>query len=294
MSGTLFDGLGWTQDPTLGNYSTAVDTRSLSTTTIRSGSSDTNATTNSALLYYENADGKVAALLQRITDTVNQDGQFGRSTQWVDITSQQSKSLPNEFRNVPDSEYSNTLYESVKKSVINATFSTPFTSGANFFGCTIGALFYSPPAASLVNGGRVVSSAAILSSLYTIGPNGPGNFSEGNDDDWNDTQDYTSIHQSDVAVFGSYFGIWINGTQPAIIDIANGNSDILVDGMPVNGFPFAPNNAFPFARLASVTSADQSTTFLYHQMNGTTFAEEQWDASLSAWIPTEYITVSDH
>lgn len=40
------------------------------------------------------------------------------------------------------------------------------------------------------------------------------------------------------------------------------------------------DSAYPFARLASVILADQSSTFLYHQLNGTTFAEEQWDTSL--------------
>ena len=36
-----------------------------------------------------------------------------------------------------------------------------------------------------------------------------------------------------------------------------------------------PDNVFPFARLASVTTLDASFTYLYHQMNGTTFAEEE-------------------
>ena len=42
------------------------------------------------------------------------------------------------------------------------------------------------------------------------------------------------------------------------------------------------DSAYPFARLAtcSVTLADRSSTFLYHHLNGTTFAEEQWDSSL--------------
>ena len=92
---------------------------------------------------------------------------------------------------------------------------------------------------------------------------------------------YSSIHQSDIALFGPQYAVWINGTQPAL----------------AAPFPFPgtglPNNTFPFARLASVTSADQSTTFLYHQMNGTTFAEEQWDDSLLTWIPAAYITVSN-
>lgn len=87
----------------------------------------------------------------------------------------------------------------------------------------------------------------------------------------------TSIHQSDIAVFGSFNAIWINGTQPII----------------VNPHDAEPDSVFPFARLASVTLADQSATFLYHQLNGTTFAEEQWDNSLNDWLPSEYITVSD-
>jgi len=54
-----------------------------------------------------------------------------------------------------------------------------------------------------------------------------------------------------------------------------------------------PNNTFPFSRLASVTSKDGSASYLYHQMNGTTLAEEQFDKSLNLWLPTVYITVSD-
>lgn len=54
-----------------------------------------------------------------------------------------------------------------------------------------------------------------------------------------------------------------------------------------------PSNEFPFTRLASVTLTDGSATYLYHQMNGTTFAEEQWDDTLRTWLSPEYITVSD-
>ena len=90
----------------------------------------------------------------------------------------------------------------------------------------------------------------------------------------------TSIQQSDIAIFGLSLAIWINGTRPALI---NGNSNEIG----------TPDNAFPFSRLASVSLADQSATFLYHQINGTTLAEEQWDASLNAWIPSVYIILSD-
>ena len=87
-----------------------------------------------------------------------------------------------------------------------------------------------------------------------------------------------SIQQSDISTFGSSYAIWINGTKPALIN---------ADGIET------PNNPFPFSRLASVTLADQSATFLYHQINGTTFSEEQSDASEMAWISSVYISVSD-
>ena len=90
----------------------------------------------------------------------------------------------------------------------------------------------------------------------------------------------TLIHQSDIALLGTGSVMWINDTQ-AMMMFFDQNQEI-----------GAPNNAFPFARLASVILADKST-FLYHQMNGTTFDEEQWDASSEAWLPTVYITVSD-
>ena len=80
-------------------------------------------------------------------------------------------------------------------------------------------------------------------------------------------------------MFGSEFFIWINGTQPV--------SGGYVDPDP----PATPMSLFPFARLASATF--QSTTYLYHQINGTTIAEEQWDEVESAWEATEYVNLSD-
>ena len=97
------------------------------------------------------------------------------------------------------------------------------------------------------------------------------------------SKDYTSIRQSDIAGFGSNgYGIWINGTQSALI-LPPYNSEI----------PTLPSTEFPFKRLASVKSDDGLTTFLYHQMDGATFAEEQWDDGVGAWSHPELITVSD-
>lgn len=95
------------------------------------------------------------------------------------------------------------------------------------------------------------------------------------------SREYTSINQSDIATFGSAYGIWINGTQPVLMLMAYVQAGTV------------PDNVFPFTRLASVTLTDQSATYLYHQMNGTTFAEEQWDNTLHGWLPSEYIIVSD-
>ena len=96
------------------------------------------------------------------------------------------------------------------------------------------------------------------------------------DEDIDDSkQTYRPMHQSDLAMLGSLNYIWINGTEPMT-------------------FPAAPPNiSFPFTRLASANSADQKTSFLYHQINHTTLAEEQWDISEGMWLPTQYIIVSE-
>lgn len=139
-----------------------------------------NSTINSAILYYENLTGNVSALLQRTTSHYYPSihGKSAPET-WIDITSQDSKSLPSEFRNTPgrnssNDSYSYTLYESD----INATYSTPFTSGANFSGWSVGALFYSSSNATQL-GGPLVSGGSIVFTGYMVGPNGTGNFNTG-------------------------------------------------------------------------------------------------------------------
>lgn len=163
------------------NHSTAIDTRSLSVTTLSGSSLDTdarNATTNLALLYFENATGNVSALLQRVINNYTR----WDLVQWVDITSQNehhgiSSDAPrvDEFSNGPNVNFldgfSHTLYESVA----NTKLSAPFTCKANFLDIsneegttnwtTLGALFYAPGNASLVH------------VKFYIDLSGPGNFS---------------------------------------------------------------------------------------------------------------------
>lgn len=316
-SSSLSEGEGsWVPYELDGNYSAAVDTRSLSMSLFPTANTSSNfdlgknSTTNVALLFYENPNGKVSALLYRLMNIVDENPQAGGSEQdqWIDITSQESKALPNEFRNAPGFNYSNTLY---KDSGYNTTFSrtlyeadpiavysTPFFSAPNFFSGSVGAMFYSPFNLPL-NAISPLAGDSFFTANYGTGLTGPGNFSLTGMHyttlctelfrgiiirlaSTPPSKDYTSIHQSDIAAFGSDYGIWINGTHPALIPTEYTGT-----------VPTLPSNEFPFKRLASVTLTDGSATYLYHQMNGATFAEEQWDNSLQEWLSTAYITVSD-
>ena len=174
------------------NISTAVDTRSLSIRLfpVANNSSslltlDKNSSTNVALLFYENANGKVSALLQCLTTIISEGGSEDTGYQWIDITSQESKALPNEFRNSPGLNYRNTLGEPPGNSITfshtlyeadpTVEFSTPFFSVPNSFGSSGGALFYSPNS-SLLNTTSPRAGGSFLPIDYTFGVTGPGNF----------------------------------------------------------------------------------------------------------------------
>ena len=194
MSSSILKEGSWAPDPYFGNYSTAVDTRSLSISVFpaANGSSsfnpDTNSTTNVALLYYENSNGKVSALLHRLLTEGNQYSGWSSQDQWVDITSQESQKLPQEFRNAPGFSYSNSLYEfgsnhnatlfshTLYEADPTAVYSTPFSSAANFFGPSAGALFYSP-FNPLPNATSPLAGGSFFTAGYEIGLSGLGNFS---------------------------------------------------------------------------------------------------------------------
>ena len=80
----------------------------------------------------------------------------------------------------------------------------------------------------------------------------------------------------------------------AVINHANGQSLIWINQSRAemnNNEIDAPRNIFPFARLASATTPDNQTTYLYHQMNATTFAEESFEASVGIWGDPTYINI---
>ena len=155
-----------------------MDTRSLSIsyflTANESYSVDVSpdSTTNVALLYYENPNGNVSALLHRY---------FNGSNEWVDITSQESKGLPHEFRNAPGFNYStdsNTTNDFILSHTLydadpTVVYSTPFVSAANLFGKSAGALLYSP----LFNATSPLAGGSFFNIGYDIDLGGSGNFS---------------------------------------------------------------------------------------------------------------------
>ena len=186
----------WVQDPTFGKYSTAVNTRSLSISLFpdANNSSDValskNSTTNVALLYLENPEGKISALLHRHLTIVNADPAAGSfwQEQWINITSQESKALANEFRNAPGFNYSNTLYHTYGDNSTTtfshtlyeadpiAVYSTPFFSAPGFFARDVGAMFYSPFSLPL-NALSPPAGDSFFFTGYTVNLNDPGNFS---------------------------------------------------------------------------------------------------------------------
>ena len=100
-----------------------------------------------SLLYYEDPTGRILVLShQAVGNEKNRTLEKGPTTEWVNLTSQESKSLPDEFRNTPASIASKTLYESLGT---KTTLRAPFTCGLNWTvvdedTLSVGALFYSP------------------------------------------------------------------------------------------------------------------------------------------------------
>ena len=123
-----------------------------------------------ALLYYENPTGKVTALCQDSYSAVPGSGDSSIIQEWIDVTSQESKSLPAIFRNNSTSAAdgnSKTLDESFMSNIY--TLSAPFTcqtvNGTQQPG--LDAFFYSLNA----------SYFRFQSNSYLTGSSGPGMFS---------------------------------------------------------------------------------------------------------------------
>lgn len=96
--------------------------------------------------------------------------------------------------------------------------------------------------------------------------------------------DNGGLSDSDLAIVNPSSNpvvVWVNGTQ--LIGL-----DLLLNLSP----DAALVRPFPYKRLASFTAANQPTSYLYHQINGTTLAEEQYLSSEGQWIASSYIMIS--
>ncbi|KAL8899410.1 MAG: hypothetical protein Q9207_006216 [Kuettlingeria erythrocarpa] len=88
--------------------------------------------------------------------------------------------------------------------------------------------------------------------------------------------DYTPKNFSDIVLLSSKLGfdnhaLWLNGSR------LEGNTDLTSVGMP--------RTAFPFQRLAGTYAANSTKTYLYHQLDDSTLAEEFWDdAKSTVWF----------
>ena len=91
--------------------------------------------------------------------------------------------------------------------------------------------------------------------------------------------------------------VWVNGTKLWSFRRYDGRYDGQYDGRYDGQYDgrydvnrdVVPHTSFPFTRLASINVPEKSS-YLYHQINETILAEEQYDLSLHEWLTT-YITV---
>lgn len=73
----------------------------------------------------------------------------------------------------------------------------------------------------------------------------------------------------------------VNGTELSLL----GYERIL------NGLSNKPSNSFPFKRLATCTKLNSTAAYLYHQLDGTTIGEEEYDLVRGVWRAAKNITI---
>lgn len=288
-SRTYTDGIWWQSSEDLSNYTTFPSTRQLSVTSTNStGTVAANETVNQSLLLYENLHGDVSALLRvaraatdpcdAIALTCLKLG-LGTKSHWIDITSNNKSEArfgfsPIYFIGRFNQTFSSTLYETNGGTTLRAPFASAPTPFLDQSILDVQMLFYD------------YNSTSFLTSEYTSWNNASyGKFYSGWETSTTSNQvnfENSDFIESDLVMIsppGYLFAVWVNGTRPAVINF----------NPPTNTAPVGP---FPFRRLASITLANQTESYLYHQINGTTLAEGQYLPSLNQWITTSYITIS--
>ena len=310
-------GGSWTSNSELSTYTTSQSTRQLSLTsnldTTNASELFENETVNQSLLLFENSLGNVTALLKirqpcaiGASDCVVQgaEGNF-ETLSWLDI-SKNNKSVPQSVFSPFYYNYGGQSFDQVDGEVISSTLyelspgelklSTPFAGQFSY------PVDDSDPQVRLLicNNSQPVEEAdtSRCNSMVNIDYTSWSNSSHGAffiqgmylkssnsvaeitilTDYF--TSNVSGINDSDLAMIGSnlnLFAIGVRGTEPVVLGSTNQSP--------------APQAPFPFKRVASIINEDQTASFLYHQINGTTFAEEQFITSLNSWAPPTYITI---
>ncbi|KAM0804277.1 hypothetical protein BDR22DRAFT_970096 [Usnea florida] len=276
------------------NYTAAQTTRQLSLMFAANADEPTNKSVVTGLLLYENPAGNVTALLaawQRCASgaiyCVAKDGEVYPAGSWLDI-SKNYKSVPQsvfspQYYNYsgPNSDsvtvVSSTLYESSPGTIFSTPFSIAFNSSDQMD--VLICAGNSQPTAKVDNPG----CNSLMNTIYNPWTNSSHGafFTEAGNPQQYQASNLSGIKDSDLVLIGTpQFALWVRGTEPVVSNH---------DGSQVP----APNVSFPFKRLAGITSEDGTASFLYHQINGTTFAEEQYDATSNEWLLSSYITVPE-
>lgn len=104
--------------------------------------------------------------------------------------------------------------------------------------------------------------------------------------------DSTAIQNSDILM------VSVNGTS---LDMTGGPQSygFTVEDAVLASFPAAfdiggaslpsiPSTPFPYGRIDGFSTDNTSNLFIYHQLNYSHFAEEQWDPSVGGWISNSF------
>lgn len=99
------------------------------------------------------------------------------------------------------------------------------------------------------------------------------------------------IEKSDAVLLNTTeYIIWVNNTQLVQTLLW---SDAVLSATESNVAVPVPATSFPFSRLASSSSNEDGIFYLYHQLDGFTFAEEEFDQNIGGWIPSINITIDE-
>lgn len=109
-----------------------------------------------------------------------------------------------------------------------------------------------------------------------------GNITTGFVPDLIPKSDILLIEITSTATAGSAqdYGFWVDQGK------LTGFSDLGFGSLPI-----MPGSPFPFSRLAGMSPANSTSLFVYHQLDASTFIEDEWDASVGGWVP-RHITIS--